>query len=121
MKFLADMGVSQTVVENLRESGYDSIHLREESLQRLVDLEIVAKAKQENRVIITFDLDFANLLAESNSNLPSVIIFRIQNATPASVIPKLMKVIAECAENLNSGAIITVEDTRYRVRQLPIE
>ncbi len=32
-----------------------------------------------------------------------------------------MKVIAECAENLNSGAIITVENTRYRVRQLPIE
>ncbi len=50
MKFLADMGVSQTVVENLRESGYDSIHLREESLQRLAYLEIVEKAKQENRV-----------------------------------------------------------------------
>jgi predicted nuclease of predicted toxin-antitoxin system len=51
MKFLADMGISMTVVRNLRESGYDAIHLREEGLQRLPDLNIVEKARQENRVM----------------------------------------------------------------------
>jgi predicted nuclease of predicted toxin-antitoxin system len=51
MKFLADMGVSMTVVRNLREAGYEAIHLREEGLQRLPDPEIVEKAKQEERII----------------------------------------------------------------------
>ena len=45
MKFLADMGVSMTVVQRLRESGYDAIHLREEGLQRLPDPDILEKAR----------------------------------------------------------------------------
>lgn len=121
MRFLADMGVSQTLIQTLRSSGYDAIHLREGGLQRLPDSQILAKAKQENRIVLTFDLDFADLLAASRQNLPSVIIFRLQNAKPASVRPKLMKVLNECQEMLETGAIITVENARYRVRQLPIK
>ena len=30
MKFLADMGVSMTVIQTLRQNGYDAVHLREE-------------------------------------------------------------------------------------------
>lgn len=48
MKFLADMGVSMTVVRNLREAGYEAIHLREEGLQRIPDPEIVEKARRTN-------------------------------------------------------------------------
>jgi predicted nuclease of predicted toxin-antitoxin system len=33
MRFLADMGVSMRVVEALRSSGHDAIHLRDEGLQ----------------------------------------------------------------------------------------
>jgi predicted nuclease of predicted toxin-antitoxin system len=35
MRFLADMGVSMRVVEWLRSSGHDAIHLRDEELQQL--------------------------------------------------------------------------------------
>jgi hypothetical protein len=51
---------------------------------------------------------------------PTVIIFRLRNQTPAAVTPRLFRVIAECAEELVSGAIIIVEDDGYRVRRLPI-
>lgn len=120
MKFLGDMGVSQTVIQNLRFLGYDAIHLRDEGLQRLPDPQIIEKAKQENRIILTFDLDFADLLAVGRESLPSVIIFRLQNATPSSVSPRLLAVINECSQLLESGAILTVETARYRIRQLPI-
>ena len=35
MRFLADMGVSQQVVEWLRMNGHEAVHLRDEGLQRL--------------------------------------------------------------------------------------
>jgi predicted nuclease of predicted toxin-antitoxin system len=35
MRFLADMGISQRVVEWLRTKGHDAVHLRDEGLQRL--------------------------------------------------------------------------------------
>ncbi len=58
MKLLADMGVSQTVVKALCQMGYDAKHLRDEELQRLPDRLIIEKAKLEERVVLTFDLDY---------------------------------------------------------------
>ena len=120
MKFLADMGVSMTVVRNLQKAGYEAIHLSEEGLQRLRDREIMEKARQEERIVLTFDLDFGDLLATSSAPLPSVIIFRLQNTLPPFVTARLLEVLSECSEDLETGAIVMVEDSRYRLRQLPI-
>ena len=120
MKFLADMGVSLSTVASLREAGHDAIHLRDEGLLRVKDSEILGKARSENRVVLTFDLDFGDLLAASGEKLPSVIIFRLRNQTPSSVGPRLFEILSECEAVLNAGAIVVVEETRYRVRRLPI-
>ena len=63
MKFLADMGISLLTVAWLRNAGYDIVHLREQGLQKLPDDEIVIKARTEGRIVLTVDLDFAQLLA----------------------------------------------------------
>lgn len=44
MRFLADMGVSQRIVEWLRQNGHDTVHLRELSLQRLADAKVFERA-----------------------------------------------------------------------------
>lgn len=72
MRFLADMGVSITTVKSLRAEGHDAIHLREENLHRLPDSAILTRARDENRTIITFHLDFGDLLAAVGIHLPSV-------------------------------------------------
>src|SRR5215831_7921963 len=106
------MGVSITTVEALREADHDAVHLREEGLIRLPDPEIVAKAARESRIVLTFDLDFGDILAAARREAPSVIIFRLRNQTPAAVNPRLLRVISDCADELASGAIIIVEDER---------
>ncbi len=62
MKFLVDMGISLRTVSWLRSDGYDVVHLRDEGLQRLPDNEILIKARTEGRILLTIDLDFAQLL-----------------------------------------------------------
>lgn len=57
------MGVSMSTVQALRHQGYEAVHLREQKLERLPDPDILEKAKREHRIIITFDLDFGDLLA----------------------------------------------------------
>lgn len=59
MKFLGDMGIAQSTIHWLKHRGYDSIHLREQGLHKLPDEKIVEKARKEERIILTFDLDFA--------------------------------------------------------------
>jgi len=120
MKFLADMGLSQSSVNWLRQNGYDVIRLREEGLQRTTDAEIVKKATKERRAILTCDLDFGDLMATSGEIYPSVIIFRLQNERPENVNRRLEQVLKESSDVLEKGAIISVEETRHRVRLLPI-
>lgn len=121
MRFLADMGVSMSTVQALRRQGYEAVHLREQKLERLPDPDILEKAKREHRIIITFDLDFGDLLAAGGHLLPSVIIFRLHDQTPPSVTPKLLEVISHQRNELETGVLIVVEEMRYRVRKLPIE
>ncbi|MFB2892664.1 DUF5615 family PIN-like protein [Aerosakkonemataceae cyanobacterium BLCC-F50] len=120
MKFLADMGISLRTVAWLRSVGYDIVHLRDEGLQRLPDDEILIKARAEGRILLTVDLDFAELLAVSGEVLPSVILFRLGNENYQAINERLAEVLSQCQEDLEAGAIISVSNQRYRVKRLPI-
>lgn len=120
MRFLADMGVSLRVVAWLRAEGHDVVHLRDQGLQRLPNGEIFTKASAEQRIILTFDLDFSELLALSGDKNVSVVLFRLRDATTEFVIRRLQTVLIVSSEALQKGAIVVVEDSRHRVRRLPV-
>lgn len=120
MRFLADMGVSQKVRNWLRASGHDAVHLRDEGLQRLPNGEIFQKASSEQRIVLTFDLDFGEIVAGSGGQIVSVILFRLRNAKADFVIQRLDDVLTHSKDELTRGAIVLVEDARHRVRHLPI-
>jgi len=120
LKFLADMGISPASVANLRATGYDAIHLHEQGLDRLADLDIMNKARLEGRVVLTHDLDFGDLLAISGENLPSVVIFRLKDMRALNVSRYLKAILGQYEEMLEQGAIFSVNERRTRVRRLPI-
>ncbi|NUQ63975.1 MAG: DUF5615 family PIN-like protein [Pirellulales bacterium] len=120
MRFLADMGVSQKVCEWLREQGHDVVHLRDEGLQRLPNGEIFAKAIREARIVLTFDLDFSEIVASAGPEVTSVIVFRLKNTRPLHVIERLRAVLADSAEAIETGAVVSVEESRHRLRRLPL-
>jgi predicted nuclease of predicted toxin-antitoxin system len=120
MRFLADMGVGLRIVDWLRKAGHDAVHLRDQGLQRLPNGQIFAKAKQESRVILTFDLDFGEIVALSGGEMVSVVLFRLNNTSTPFVIGRLSQVLADAGEALHSGAIVVVEDHRHRIRRLPL-
>jgi len=115
------MGVSMATVGALRAAGEAVVHLREEGLHTLPDHKILDKAIQEQRVVVTFDLDFGELLAASGGDVPSVILFRTRNQTPNVVTQRLLQVLRTCRPALAAGAIVIVEDGGFRLRHLPIQ
>lgn len=118
MRFLADMGVSIRVVDWLREAGHDAVHLRDEGLQRLPNGSIFQKAIVENRVVLTFDLDFGEITALSKGARCSTIVLRLRNTRTENVINCLDNVLKTSSSHLEKGSIIVVEDYRHRVRPL---
>jgi predicted nuclease of predicted toxin-antitoxin system len=91
MRFLADMCVDIRIVGWLRENGHDTIHLRDEGLHRMPNGEIFRKGIMEDRVILTFDLDFAEIAALSEGEKTSVVLFRLKNTRTANVIKHLRR------------------------------
>ncbi|SRR5258705_6930539 len=120
MKFLADMGISMDTVHWLRSHGHDAIHLSEERLHRISDDIILIKAKNEGRILITCDLDFGYLLADSKEISPSIIIFRLEFQVANQHIEKLNTLLNSSLDALSGGTIISVSDKKIRIRKLPI-
>jgi predicted nuclease of predicted toxin-antitoxin system len=121
VRFLADMGVSLRVTEHLRGAGHDVVHLRDEGLQRLPDDEIFAKAIAERRIVLTFDLDFGEIAARCTDTWTSVIVFRLANATSPHVIQRLEDTLPRLGEALEKDAVVVIEESRVRIRHLPIQ
>jgi len=96
------------------------IHLQEEGLHEITDFEIVEKAVNDDRIILTCDLDFGDIMAASGDIYPSVVIFRLDDERPYNVNRRLNQVLEEASDDLRRGAIISVEESNYRIRLLPI-
>jgi predicted nuclease of predicted toxin-antitoxin system len=120
MRFLADAGMSSKTVAFLQERGHDAVHVRTLGLERASDVELVERAREDSRVVLTFDLDFGQLLAFGIHDKPSVIIFRLEDERSESVNGRLSVILGERLADLESGVLILVEDASYRVRKLPI-
>ena len=120
MRFLCDMGISRKVSQWLRLQGHESAHLGEEGLARLPNGQIFAKAKLENRIVLTFDLDFGEITALAGDSTTSVVVFRVRNTRADHVIDRLSATLAIATQPLEAGAIVTVEETRVRIRELPV-
>lgn len=120
MRFLADAGISPKTVEFLKQLGHEATHVRTLGMQRAPDARVIALARTDGTVVLSFDLDFGDLLALGVTDKPSVILFRLADERAESVNRRLSAVLNEQVTELESGALILVQDTRYRVRKLPI-
>jgi predicted nuclease of predicted toxin-antitoxin system len=120
MRFLGDMCIDARIVKWLRKNQHDATHLRDQGLHRMPNGEIFDKAIREDRIVITFDLDFGEIAALTQGRKASVIVFRLKNTRTPYVIKRLSSVIDTFAGALEKGAIVIVEDTRCRVRYFPI-
>ena len=114
------MGVDVRVVRWLREQGHDAAHLRDEGLHRMPNGEIFEKAFREQRIVLTFDLDFGEIAALTLGKKTSVLLFRLHNTRSSHVMDRLRTVLPDCMEALAKGAVVVVEESRYRVRYLPV-
>lgn len=120
MRFLCDIPISATTVSALVAAGHDCALVRDTLGPRAADVQIVGLALDDQRIIICFDLDFGALVATSRRKLPSVITLRTSLHSAAFVTHRILAALPTVADDLATGALVTVEDRRVRVRRLPL-
>ncbi|MCX6345777.1 MAG: DUF5615 family PIN-like protein [Armatimonadetes bacterium] len=120
MKLLLDQGLPRSAAAILREYNLDAIHVGEIGGARWADIEIIRRAREDGRVIVTLDADFHAILVLSGVKSPSVIRIRIQALRGEELTRLVLMVVDRCNEELKNGAMVTVQEGRLRVRLLPL-
>ncbi|HBE82800.1 MAG TPA: hypothetical protein DDW24_08485 [Blastocatellia bacterium] len=120
MKVLIDMNLSPDWTAAFTAAGIESVHWSTFGDPRAEDTEIVDFARSNGFVVFTHDLDFGTILALTYAIGPSVIQVRTQNVIPSDLSSTIISVIREHEVALEQGALIVVDESRARVRILPL-
>ncbi len=120
MNLLVDMNLSPAWVPVLQGAGHQAVHWSAVGDPRARDDEVMRWAGERGYILFTHDLDFGALLAVSGAHGPSVIQIRTTDVTPDAQLDLLLRTLQQCKDALETGALVSVDESRARVRVLPL-
>ncbi len=121
MKILIDMNLSPAWVEALRRHGYEAAHWSTVGDPKAADATVMEWARDRAHVVFTHDLDFGAALAVTQDRGPSVLQFRTQDVSPESLVDRVVEMLGRFRNAIEDGALIVVDETKSRVRILPLK
>lgn len=120
-RVLLDQGLPRGAVALLKHSGWYVVHTGDIGLSRATDRQIVEYARKERLVIVTLDADFHAIIAVENASSPSIVRIRREGLKAHALTSLLFDVWPAVSDQLQSGALVTIDDRSVRVRSIPIQ
>jgi predicted nuclease of predicted toxin-antitoxin system len=114
------MALSPSLAQWLGSQGHDAVHADNIGLARVPDVDIMALAKREGRIVVTADLDYPRILALSGADGPAVILFRGGDWKESEAIARLSAAMAIIPEDRLATSLVVIEKSRIRRRSLPL-
>jgi predicted nuclease of predicted toxin-antitoxin system len=118
LNFLADENCDFAVVRALRENGHNVLAVCEFA-RRLDDSDVVDLAMREERILMTEDKDFGQLVYARGYGSHGVILLRYPAVTRQRLPGDVVKLVNEKREALYRSFVV-VEPGRFRVASLPL-
>ncbi|OQA91472.1 MAG: hypothetical protein BWY25_03258 [Chloroflexi bacterium ADurb.Bin222] len=116
MKVLVDVGGGRVVEQWLADQGHDVLAVRELDV-RMLDADILALAAAEERLVITMDKDFGDLVVHARRGHAGVLLLRLDEADSQTKVRVVAEIFSSHADLL-SGAYCVYQRDRLRVRRL---
>jgi len=120
MRLLVDMNLSPRWVDMLAAAGLEAAHWSKLGPRDAPDVEIMGYARIHDYVVLTHDLDFGTILAATQGDKPSVVQIRAEDVNPEAIGAHVVAAVRQVEADLESGALLTVDTDRARLRILPL-
>lgn len=114
-KFLADESLEYSIVLWLRELDYDVISVAED-FPSVDDEKVLEKAVQENRIIITNDKDFGDLVFLNRLPNKGIILLRFRTEEVGTKI-KFLKSFLENYSDKIINKFTVIDESKIRIRR----
>ncbi len=113
MRFLVDECVGPSVVRWLRDNNYDATSAYEDC-RGWDDESILEKAFSEERIVVTLDKDFGDMVFRMKLSHCGIILLRCGYCSPAKKISMMKKILSHPELELH-GNFIVVTETGIRI------
>jgi len=117
---LVDMNLSPAWASFLARNGHPATHWSAVGSPHAKDRTLLEWARQRDHVVFTHDLDFGAILAATGADAPSVVQVRSADPTPTHCGRMVLDAPSWHADALRSGAMVSVDEVRARLRILPL-
>jgi predicted nuclease of predicted toxin-antitoxin system len=119
LKFLADESCDFGVVRALRKSGHDVLAICEVA-KRMDDVEVADLSVREDRVLVTEDKDFGQLVYAHRRAACGVILVRYPALSRRELCADIVKLTEQREEALRNSFVV-LQPGRVRITRLPRE
>ncbi|MBC8183333.1 DUF5615 family PIN-like protein [candidate division KSB1 bacterium] len=116
MKFLADENVEKPIVDWLRNNGFDVLYVSEFA-KSSPDDELLEKANQEYRILLTNDKDFGELVFLQRKSSSGVILMRFTNDDSSNKVKHISHLVTNYRDKLE-GNFTVISETKVRFRNI---
>ena len=116
MRFKLDENMPLRAAGVLRRLGHDAVSVFDERMGGAKDPDIAAACLDEARILVTLDLDFADIRTYRPSEYSGIIVLRLQRHDAASVLAALPRIHQLLMTETISKRLWIVEETRTRIR-----
>ena len=99
------------------ESGHDAETVFDESMGGAIDVEVASVCIAEDRVLVTQDLDFADIRAYPPSEYSGIVVFRLANQGRDQLLQVGAALIETLTKSSPAGQLWIVEEARVRIRE----
>jgi predicted nuclease of predicted toxin-antitoxin system len=117
LRFKLDENLPADLATMLRDAGHDVHDVHEEGLAGEDDPPVLAAAVREDRILVTFDLDFADIREYPPGSHAGIVVFRLRDQRWITLEEPARRALAEQSLKRLERGLAIVDETRIRYRR----
>jgi predicted nuclease of predicted toxin-antitoxin system len=117
MRFKVDENLHREIATAIAARGHDASTVHDQGLTGARDPVLAEHCRQEGRVLVTLDLDFADIRTYPPRNSPGIVVFRLRDQSRPSALRVLSFVLDQLDRQALAGKLWIVSETGVRVRE----
>jgi len=115
-KFKLDENLPTEAADVLRGTGHDAVSVRDQQMGGRPDTDVAAVCRQEDRAVVTLDLDFADIRAYPPADYPGIIVLRLAQLDKRRVLSVMQRLTGLLEQESLAGKLWIVDESSVRVR-----